>query len=292
MPERTELWCRDAASNTDKVYVVTLDYSADLSAYTVVAEWGRRGGTLRSQTKYQGGDVVAARRARDRLVQAKVRRGYDLLSATGGQTIPPGATGAAARPVRRRRSASILSIETPRLQQLQSIDQRRMQELLADPRWCAQPALEGVRRIIRIRMRGSSTLVDAMNQERQPAGLPEAVVRTLQSLGGHEALLDARIDGDVAWIWDLLYHAETTTGRELPRVDWLALPYWRRLEQLEALLGESLAAHVRVVPTSWSCKNKRDLSCNAQLRGMTFRQIEEHYAGGNSGQLLEFRRSA
>lgn len=294
MPETTHLWCRNPAQNIDKVYTVTLDSGGEApQAFTVTARWGRRGGTLSTRIKYQGNDLAQALRIRVRLIQAKLRRGYQIQTETGAQTPLPPAEAANTRvPLRRRRSASILSIEAPRLQEARSIDQGRLAELLADPRWCAQPALAGDRRIIRIRLRGSSTLVDAIGADRSPVVLPEEVVIALRTLSGHEALLDARIEGVVAWISDLLYYAERREGSRSPGIDWLTLPYWKRLEQLQELLPESLGAHVRVVPTAWSRAQKHDLARERRRLGLVLREIEALYAGGDSAHLVEYRHSA
>jgi len=76
---KTSLWYIGGTS--DKVYVVTLAKN-DAGHFVVVAQWGRRGKSLQSQTKGTYAEQWAATREFHNLVASKTAKGYRVTEKT------------------------------------------------------------------------------------------------------------------------------------------------------------------------------------------------------------------
>jgi len=76
---RTHLWF--FAGTSDKVYIVTL--ALVNGVYTLTAQWGRRGKTLKNQIKGNYTSDWDARREFHNLVGSKTRKGYQVTEKVG-----------------------------------------------------------------------------------------------------------------------------------------------------------------------------------------------------------------
>jgi predicted DNA-binding WGR domain protein len=88
--ENVELSNREGTAN--KLYLLRLESDGD--AWTVTAQWGRRGKALQCGTKASGVSYEAAQRVYDKLLREKMAKGYvqdDPIENVAGEPTAAGA---------------------------------------------------------------------------------------------------------------------------------------------------------------------------------------------------------
>ena len=178
------LYFREGPS--DKVYQAAIEPRGD--GFVVTFAFGRRGGTLQAGVKTPPPvSYATARKVYDRLVGDKTAKGYT-----------PGAGGT---PSPQTPDEARVSGVLPQL--LNPVDETEAEQLLADPRWWAQPKFDG-RRLL-IRKSGSEVVGDPSTAPAfSVGGLPEPVVVAVRAVVAGSCLLDGEAIGDVYHCFDLL----------------------------------------------------------------------------------------
>lgn len=220
-PETITLHCTENGS--DKVYILAL--AGEGNDCTVTANYGRRGGALKAESKTpQPVPYAAAKAIYDRVLKEKVRKGY----APNGNATPVAVTPILADMAERDTGL--------RPQLLNPVGEADIERLLRDDAYVSQTKLDGERRLILIEngeVRGtqrSGLLVPI------PQSLREALGPIAREFTGR-TVIDGEDLGDAGFVaFDLL---------ELDGCDLRSSPFVRRFTRLDALLGSTT---VRATP--------------------------------------------
>jgi bifunctional non-homologous end joining protein LigD len=237
--EKVSLYLKSGSS--DKEYHVQL--VAQDGAYMVLAQNGRRGGTLTPRKKTATPVAYAvAKKAYDKLVKEKLAEGYSTGEA-GSVFI-----GTALE----ERFTGIL----PQL--LNPVTAQGADTLLDDPAWVLQEKFDGHRRLVQ---RPAGQPPTGINRKGLASGLPEPVVTALQAIAAGGLVLDGELMGDVFAIFDVLEYG----GDDLRH-----RPYSERLgvlAQVNTALAAAQAPGAFVVATAFDAAAKRELYSSLKARG-------------------------
>jgi bifunctional non-homologous end joining protein LigD len=187
------LYFREAGS--DKVYEPTI-VENDNQTYDVIANYGRRGRTLKPAVKKAGVSLEQATIIYDRLVKKQIGEGYRV---TGDA---PAATLAAVSERDGERS------NVP-IQLLTFVDGDELEALLDNPEVCGLEKFDGERRPVVIAADGTATGVNRLGLF---VPLVSNLVHALSRLP-NDTILDAEIIGETLYVFDCLrYAGEDLTG--------------------------------------------------------------------------------
>lgn len=253
-PKAVSLYFRQGGS--DKEYHAQLKAAADGSGYIVTFQYGRRGAALTTGTKTS--TPLAYDKALaifDKLVASKQAKGY-----TAGEDGTPYQNDAS------RQASGLL----PQL--LNTIDDAKVRDVLADPGWIMQEKFDGRR----LMLRKTGTQVEGINKLGLVINLPATLVQAAAELAG-DCILDGELLGDRLVAFDLLQFG----GDDLrPRT------YLDRYNILAAL--PLPGPHINYVQTWTEHADKAEQLAAlkaAGAEGVVFKQANAPYSAGrpNSG---------
>ena len=250
-PESVALFYTEGSS--DKVYQVQL--VADGDGWCVNAQNGRRGGTLKGQTKTPTPIAYAPAKAiYDKLVQSKKKDGY--TEDASGSAYQDTVTG-----------QDFTGIVPQLLNPLD--DETEVQDLLDDPAWVAQEKHDGERRLTR----KADGRLTGINRDGLAVPLALAAADALGSLTDAQFVVDGEIMGERFVLFDLL----EWNGQDLR-----PLSYEERLARLQALLPEPVGP-VEVCETARGRAAKQALADRVRAEGgegVVFKRADAPWAAG------------
>ncbi|NDV60541.1 WGR domain-containing protein [Bacteroides sp. 519] len=251
--QSTTLYFRSGSS--DKVYQAELIPATDGSGYLVNAAWGRRGSTLQTGCKTPNPlPLEKAQAIYNKLISEKTAKGYS-----------PGDDGALFVDTD---NANRVSGLLPQL--LNVIDKELLEQLIADPLYCAQPKHDGERRMIKESQTG-------VNRKGLTVALPEHLVETFSKHIHGIADLDGEMEGDLYTTFDIL---------SLNGVSLREQPYSERLDTLYKHVTPTDT--FALIETAFTAEEKRNLYERLKAEnqeGIVFKRLDAPYTHGrpNSG---------
>lgn len=248
-PDSINLFYTEGSS--DKVYQLQLQAKDD--GWVVNFQYGRRGSTLKADTKTPTPvDFVTARKAYDKLLQEKTKKGYTRdQSGSIFQELDLG----------ERFTGIIPQLLNP------VREEKQINALLENDDFIAQEKFDGQRRSISF----DGTTVTGANRDGLRVALPEVLAQDVAQL---ETLmvLDGEIMGERYVAFDLLeYKGEDVRQKSV----------LERLKLLEKALER--AQVIEVVKTAHTPEEKRDLAARVRARrgeGVVFKKKTAPYVSG------------
>lgn len=184
--QKVSLACTQGGS--DKVYFAQLTASG--GGWLVTAQYGPRGGTLKSADKHATPfPYASALKTFNSLVKSKMAKGY-VPSETAGET-------------RLIATPTVATFTDIRVQLLNEIQRCEVRMYLGDPAFVAEIKHDGERRPLVI----DGGEIYGLNKKGQRVPLPIAIARQAEALPvGREGrtVLDGELVGDTLHVWDLL----------------------------------------------------------------------------------------
>ncbi len=231
MEESVTLYFHEGKS--DKVYQASLQEVE--GGYTVNFAFGRRGTTLKTDTKTKEPlDYDKAKKVYDSLIKSKMAKGYT-----------PGDAGTPY--IHTDKESLYTGIHC---QLLNEIQLAKAKEFIADDEYVAQEKHDGKRLLLS----KGETEVTAINKKALSCGAPEPVIESAKLMPEH-TIIDGETVNEMVFAFDLL----TYQG-----VDTRNLPYQQRLLQLENItFGNS----IQVVTTARSMAEKQQLFAQLESNG-------------------------
>ena len=203
---RVSLFYRDDRS--DKVYSVGIHPAG--TGFEVIAEYGRRGGTMQTDKKTAGPVLLETAQALfDKLVREKTAKGYREGGSAPIVQIPEVSAGA------REGQGSFRDLPSHML--LNPIEEPMMRKLLTDDAWLLQPKFDGIR--IRLEKSGQgkgatqTSTVRAFSRTQKPVALPDAVVAAAAHLT-RDFVVDGELIGETFVAFDVLVDGALHLWRE------------------------------------------------------------------------------
>ncbi len=260
-PKTASLYYRQGGS--DKEYHAQLKPAAEGTGWVVTFQYGRRNAALTTGTKTSS--PVSYEKALsifDKLVASKQAKGYT-----------PGEDGTPYQSDATRQASGLL----PQL--LNTIDDSRIRDLIADPAWVMQEKLDG-RRLL---LRKTGTTIEGINKLGLVINLPATLAGAAAELAG-DFVLDGELLGERLVAFDLLHLG----GDELR-----SQPYRARYTALtDLLLNSPNITHV----ASWTEaheKAERLAALKSEgAEGVVFKQWASTYTPGrpnSQGPQLKYK---
>jgi len=267
--ESVRLFFQEGTS--DKVYEASIVEDSE-GVYSVLVAWGRRNANLNQGKKANGVSLADAKKAYDRVVRQKTKKGYQAITETvqPSAVSPPVGQGSGSRAGVGGRSRV-----GPKAQLLNAVDEARLEALFADPEIVAQQKFDGVRILTLVQEDG----VVATNRSGEMSEFGAAVLQAV-SHAPPGTILDGELvsgsQGPVYWLFDILQYA----GEDLK-----ALGYVERFAHLAAACAE-LPDPIEMVDAAFEEADKRALY--NQLRelraeGIVFKRVDAPYTHGRPG---------
>ena len=267
--ESIELFFQEQPS--DKVYNAAIVKNGD--AYDVPVEWGRRGSTLRTGSKALGVSLAEAKKAYDKVVRQKMKKGYEPWTEENvPATVAPeqGEGSASKAGVHKRAQVGLAA------QLLNAVEDDDVIDLIDDDAYIAQQKLDGMRLVVHVR---NGALL-ATNRSGQETTLPPAIAKTIaRALNKEELPVGTILDGElcaspqVYWVFDLLALGDEEEVREEEYVD--------RYDRLEGYLP--LGDNIKLVPIAYDSDEKQalfDQLMAQNAEGIVFKRANAAYAAG------------
>jgi len=266
--ERVELYCKEGSS--DKVYIAELVESG--VKYAVNFQYGRRGSTLNIGSKTASPvEYAEAKKIFDKLVKEKVGKGYKAASMPAGPA-----------------AAAIVTTQNEdtgyRAQLLNEIPEEKVDELIADDRFCAQEKWDGRRIAVGNKPEGLKipglnldkvSGLFVCNKKGQSKAYTDRLKKAAGAIKAETFIIDGESIGDKVHAFD--YLGAATTGLAYKTT------YYDRYMQLMGLLGDSKQTDIVLVYTAFSAQEKRDLYEKLKKEGregIVFKRIDAPYTPG------------
>jgi bifunctional non-homologous end joining protein LigD len=191
-------------ARSDKLYSLSIEEDVKAKGrYHVFAYYGRRGGTMQSDTKTRTGSLPldAAHALFDQVMNEKLAKGYQR---TNGAT--PVQSVQVIAPVGAREAVGQVG-GLPGHMLLNPIEEPEMRKLLDDDRWLLQPKFDGVR--VRVSKttgdvgKNRAIVVRALSRTQKPVSLPDDIVRAASNLT-RDFVVDGELVGDTLIVFDVL----------------------------------------------------------------------------------------
>ncbi|MEL6344693.1 MAG: WGR domain-containing protein [Myxococcota bacterium] len=276
MVDSIELFFQEGAA--DKLYNAQI--VEENGTYTVNVQWGRRGRKLNTGTKALNTTEALARKAYDKVIRQKQKKGYEIRTddAQPAAVAPAEGMGSASKAGIQRRDR----LGTP-AQLLNAVEEPAVEALLADPMVLVQQKFDGVRVVVHV-----NAEVQAANRNGEVSTLDAAVAAALKPAPAG-TIIDGELvpgeDGPTYRVFDLL---------ALGGDDLRALPYAERYARLNTLCA-GLAAPIVLVDTARTPEQKRalfDTLRQARAEGVVFKRSDAPYTAGrpaSGGTQLKFK---
>jgi bifunctional non-homologous end joining protein LigD len=253
--------------NSDKVYHASIEPKGE--GYLVTFAYGRRGNTLTTGSKTTSPvSLPEATKIFDKLVAAKVAKGYQYSFASAGETKPYQQTGDEGR------DSGI------RCQLLNPVEPDEVNRLLTSTRYCLQEKHDGRR--LMVRKQGDE--ITGINRRGLVVAIPDAIREAV----GHipfDLLMDGEAVGDTLQAFDLL-EVKSTCLRKRRYID--------RFSSLIMVIPPGFDA-LRWVSTSVDPNDKIEIyeELRATNReGVVFKDMDAPYSPGrpnSGGPQLKFK---
>lgn len=267
------LHCQEGSS--DKLY--NIEIAPEGSGYVVNFAYGRRGNTLKLDTKTDAPvSLVKAEEIFDSLVAEKKRgkRGksiYQEVSATGGTS-----TQYVAPPANERKSGVFVQL-------LKRIEESELENFYGNHDFGAMEKHDGERMVVQV----SGASVSGINIDGLFRGMPETVISRMREVctGGGEYLIDGESIGDYFIAFDVLM---------VDGVDVRTKSFGMRHALLKGFLEKSIGnpTFVRVSRLAGTEAEKREL-CDRIRRdngeGFVFKKKSAPYTAGTGGDAFKFK---
>lgn len=246
---------------SDKVYVVNLKESG--GGFTVVAQYGRRGGALATDDKTKNGPIgyEAAKKLFDKTVAGKVAKGYERSGAQvpAAQVAPPNGNA------------------THRPQELlEEVDEATAMALVLDPGYWMQDKSDGHSRGV---VKNGGGEIYGLNKLGKRVPIPAELHEELSRIQLDTFHIDAELVGHELVCRDLIDADGDVHG----------LPYEERFKRLvKATFGLKLVSVVR----TWENPHKRsafDRQKKENREGVVFKLIGAAHRAGRNGQHKKFK---
>lgn len=260
-PEHISLYFCEGTSNKE--------YHAHLveekGQWAVNVEYGRRGQTLKSESKTKAPvSYEVAKEAYDKVVKEKTRKGYSV-SEEGSVFQSPSME---------ERFTGIL----PQL--LNTVEEVQLLKLMDDDSYCMQEKHNGERRIVK----KDADAVTGVNKKGLEVALPKVIEEHALDVKAKQFVLDNEIIGNKIYPFDLL---------ELNGKDLREKPYQERL----ALLNKHVASSSNIIQNYTAFTKEEKIALlekvrNAKGEGVVFKKIDAHYSAGrpaSGGSQLKFK---
>ncbi len=267
--EKIELFFQEQPS--DKVYFAAIVKNGE--TYDVPVEWGRRGKSLRTGSKALGVTLAEAKKAYDKVVRQKMKKGYEPWTEENipAEVAPEEGQGSASKAGVHKRAKVGLAAQL-----LNPVDDDDVIDLIDDDAFVAQQKLDGKRLIVHVRDEG----LLATNRSGQETSLPSKVANTIaRAVKDGDVPVGTILDGElcaapeVYWVFDLLALGDETEVREEEYVD--------RYDRLEGYLP--LGKNIKLVPIAYESDEKQalfDRLMAQNAEGIVFKQADAPYAAG------------
>jgi bifunctional non-homologous end joining protein LigD len=266
--------------NSDKIYQAWVEADSNNQEYVVNFAFGRRGSSLQVGTKTQ--TPVSQDRAKviyDKLVEAKVKKGYRIISCLENQNKVNDTQEAQkhyrAVQVGNNNGSSPENIPQLLPQLLNPIELEQLESLCQDPKWVFQEKFDGKRMLIEVQ-EGKAR---AYNRKGQLVGAPAGIIEEAETLAqGKKLTLDGEAIAEELYVFDVLSFEKNIQD----------LPYSERLKTLEKLGARFFGMHIKFVETHKSKEKKKNLLKSLQeskAEGLVAKNLESPYKAGrpNSG---------
>jgi len=249
--------------SSDKLYNAQIVEEDGL--YSVSVQWGRRGRKLSEGNKALKVSLVAARKAFDKVIRQKKKKGYEEWT----EAVKP----AAVAPAMGQGSASRAGVHRRErigtaAQLLNPVEESAVEGLLTDDAVIAQQKFDGKRVIVHI-----GDTMQAANRRGELTSLDPTIQAALSSLPT-DTVIDGELvpdtNGPTYHVFDLLRDA----GDDLT-----ALPYTKRCARLSAVCA-GLSAPIVQVRSATTTDEKRALLAYLQehsAEGVVFKQADAPY---------------
>lgn len=252
--------------SSDKVYHIQLE-SLPTGNFVVNFQYGRRGSTLKSDTKTKTPVSLAeAESVYDKILKEKLTKGYKVSPGS------PSLTGTS-KPTTVH-TASAVTASTPVIfipQLLNPIDESEVERYLTDDAWGLQEKKDGEHQAVH-KASGSLFLTNKKGKRLDAPSALENSVGMPQDL-----IVDAEAIGDTFHCFDLLENI----GISLRGVS-----YGERYESLKKLFKDgALGGNLKLVPLAIGTKAKRKLYeelKGAGKEGVVFKRLDATFTSGKS----------
>jgi bifunctional non-homologous end joining protein LigD len=248
--EHITLYFRQGSS--DKVYQANIEPNGD--GFIVAIAYGRRGATLTSGVKTQAPvEYNEAKRIYDKLIGEKIAKGYT-----------PGADGTPYQQTDRADRATGI-----RCQLLNSIEDDRVESLIADPAFWMQEKFDG-RRLLIQKCGGA---INGINRLGLAVALPQSLLDDAARCP-LDFILDGEAIGDMLCAFDVLLIGDEEIG---------GLRYSERYQRLLNLLASFQHPAIHVVETHFTAGQKKeafDLLKADGREGVVFKRTDAPYVAG------------
>ena len=184
--ETIDLYYQQGSS--DKVYHLQLETVE--GAWSVNAQWGRRGSSLQTDTKASGVPYEEAKRIFDRVLREKTGKGYRVAE-TNGDASPAISVGMPTKE---------FSGHAPEL--LTPIDEREALDLVPNLSWWFQQKFDG-RRLAVQKQNGEYS---GINKLGQIVPIDKQLAFTFAHVEADSFLVDGEITHSKFYAWDILAH--------------------------------------------------------------------------------------
>jgi bifunctional non-homologous end joining protein LigD len=258
--------------SSDKVYHVNLDVTST-GLWSVIAQYGRRGGALAMDNKTKGGllDYDAAKKLFERIIREKVAKGYVRLALSPSQV--------AAAPVMPPSEPDFVGHFQRPQELLTEIDSVQAAKLVLSDAYYMQDKSDGHSRGV-VKIGGT---IFGLNKLGRRVPISQALFDELAQIPLATFQIDAELVGEKLVCRDLL-HADG---------DLHALPYEKRFEKLVAtILAAGPLALVSIVET-WTGAENKGAALARQLdlkrEGVVFKLRSASHRGGRNGQHKKFK---
>lgn len=251
----------DQGGSSDKVYHITLIHK--LGAWDVVAQYGRRGSALASQTKASAVTYEQAKKAFDKLKREKMGKGYRIEGSAPEPQVSP--------------SGTPVDIKPPEL--LEEVVNGDHLKYVNDPAYIMQDKSDGVSRGV---VKGATGEIFGINKRGLPVPLPAEIVAELRAIKLDAFQIDAELVGPRLICRDILVAADGDISQ------W---PYERRLLELALIVSAHQFRYIEVVET-WVDNQKADAIAKSRAErreGVVFKLRSAPYRPGRNGQHKKYK---
>jgi bifunctional non-homologous end joining protein LigD len=291
-----DLICVDEATNANKEYHLQLFKNVH-GSYDVLAQWGRRGGTLQSGSKITGVDLDKAQKVFDKTKGEKLGKGYVPDPDSAVNVIPVSVLGhdkpqTPKAPAQEQVVEGSLKrkirvqwgkdkAEEPRYipQLLNPIDESEVEAYLSDNAWGAQEKKNGVHVQVKVINEPLFQSMKVFNKK----GKEIPFLKEWQNEIGDACLLDGEKIDDSYHVFDLL-----EDGAHNLRLSGYETRY-KRLNKLQFL------SKFKIVPLAIGCTAKKELYerlLKEGKEGIVFKRLNAIFTPGHpasGGDMVKFK---
>lgn len=273
MSQKTTLYYQ--SGNSDKIYQVEIISAADNTGWLVNFAYGRRGSTLKADTKtHHPVGRAEAERIYEQLVKSKKAKGYS----EGADGTPYLAT------LNQNRMTDI------NLQLLNAIEEQQLDVLIKDNGIGAQEKYDGIRMAVSVSDCGE---IQAINRRGLRCGLSQTVASALRPINGQTGgyVIDGEAIGDRLFAFDVL----VINGQDVR-----SKGYAERYELLAKLLAkiDGDGQVLKLAPLVLGEQAKKEFYLHLKEKnkeGIVFKNLDAEYCAGrpnSGGDLLKFKFQA